>query len=246
VTAFKASPADIAPVVLTWLVLLRLARRWAVPGAFVAAAVVIFVDLAQSGRDVARGDLVPVIDVTAPHWTWQAIVGIAIPLYVVTMASQNIPGTAVMASYGYEVPWRSAMTVTGLGTVVGAATGGHAINLAAITAAMTAGPEAGPDRSQRWKASFAAGCSYLVLALVSAALVTLVAVGPPGLLGTVAGLALLGTLGSALVGAMQDGQAREPAVLTLVIAASGVSILGVGSAFWALAVGLVARALLRR
>ncbi len=241
VTAFAATPLAVGPVVLTWLVLQRYFRRWAVPGAFGVAAVVIGVSLARGDGSLAVGDMIPRLDVTAPAWTWQALVGIALPLYVVTMASQNIPGTAVMKSFGYEVPWRASMTVTGLGTIVGAPAGGHAINLAAISAALAAAPTAHPNPVKRWTAAFTAGWAYLVLALASAALATLVASAPAGIIETVAGLALLGTLASSLAGSLRAEADREAAVLTFLIAASGVAILGIGSAFWALAVGLAIR-----
>lgn len=241
VHAVKVSPAAVIPVVLVWIVLLRFAKRWAVPAAFGAAAVVIVVSLIVENRTIPAADLLPTVSVVAPHWTWQALIGIAAPLYIVTMASQNIPGTAVMASFGYRIPWRAAMTVTGVGTVIGSPAGGYTINLAAISAALAAAPEAHPDKDKRWQAAFTAGCTYLVLALCSAALVALVSAAPEGVIETVAGLALLATLGGALVGALKSDAHREAAVLTFVIAASGISFLGIGSAFWALLVGLVVR-----
>jgi benzoate membrane transport protein len=150
-----------------------------------------------------------------------------------------------MATFGYRVPWRETMTVTGVGTLLGAPFGGHAINLAAITAAMTAGPMAGPERSRRWIATASASATYLLLALASAALTALVAAAPGDVMQAAAGLALLGTLAASLAGALADEDGREAAVVCFVVAASGVSILGVGAAFWALVAGLVLRPLLR-
>lgn len=241
VTAFAASPAVIAPVILVWLVLQRFSKRWAVPAAFGAAAVVIGIDVVAGHRVPSASDLIPRIDLTVPHFTWQAIIGIALPLYIVTMASQNIPGMAVMKSFGYEVPWRPAMGITGFGTVIGAPFGGHTINLAAISAALAAAPQAHPDPRRRWIAASSAGWFYLFLALCSAAVATLVAVAPAGVVETVAGLALLGTLGSSLAGALKHETGREAAILTFLIAASGIAVFGIGSAFWALVVGLVLR-----
>ncbi|MDV6233911.1 benzoate/H(+) symporter BenE family transporter [Rhodococcus cercidiphylli] len=246
VVAFADSPARIAPVVLVWLLVLRFNARWAVPAAFLAAAAVIAADLIGGGTPIAASDLIPRIDWTIPHWTWQATVGIAVPLYIVTMASQNIPGTTVMASFGYRIPWRASMTVTGTGTVLGAFAGGHTINLAAISAALAANPGAHPDPKRRWLAAFSAGSSYLVLALLSAALATLVAAAPAGVVETVAGLALLATLAASLFGALEHASDREATVLTFLVAASGLTFAGIGSAFWALVVGLVVRAILRR
>lgn len=235
------APAAILPVVATWLVLQRLRPRWAVPGAFGAAAVVVAIHLVRSGTAPAVRELVPALELTAPAWTWQALLGIALPLYIVTMASQNIPGTAVLDSFGYATPWRAAMTVTGLGTVAGATAGGHAINLAAISAALAAAPEAEPDPARRWVVAWCAGWSYLALAVCSTGLATVVATAPDGVVEAVAGLALLATLGGALASALRDAPEREAAVVTFLVAASGWSMFGIGSAFWALMVGLAVR-----
>jgi benzoate membrane transport protein len=136
------------------------------------------------------------------------------------------------------------MTVTGIGTLVGAPFGGHTINLAAITAAMTAGPMAGPDRSRRWIAAVSASCTYLVLALGCAALTALVAASPADVMQAAAGLALLGTLAASLAGALADEGEREASAICFLVAASGISVLGIGAAFWALVAGLVLRPLL--
>ncbi len=242
VTGLAHAPAYVGPVVLAWLVMHRISRRWAVP---VTLAVALAVVLVTTGDSVSSGDLLPSIAWTTPHWTLAAVVSIAVPLYVVTMASQNVPGVAVMASYDYPVPWRETMAVTGIGTLVGAPFGGHAINLAAITAAMTAGPMAGPDRSRRWIAATTASITYLVLALACGALTALVAAAPGHVMQAAAGLALLGTLGASLAGALADEEGREAAVVCFLVAASGITVLGVGSAFWALVAGLVLRPLLR-
>jgi benzoate membrane transport protein len=175
-----------------------------------------------------------------------SLLSLAIPLYIVTMAGQNVPGVAVMASYGYQVPWRETMTVTGLGTAAGALAGGHAINLAAITASMTASPDADPDPRRRWIASWTSGWAYLVLAVVSTALTVFISLAPPDVVGAVAGLALLGTLSSSLAGALSATEGREAAAITFVVAAAGLSFLGIGAAFWALAAGLLVRAVLPR
>lgn len=242
VTGLADSPAYVGPVVLAWLVMHRISRRWAVPVSLAVALVVVVV---AAGSQVAPQDLVPTVAWTTPHWTVAAVVSIAVPLYVVTMASQNVPGVAVMASFGYRVPWRESMTVTGLGTLVGAPFGGHAINLAAITAAMTAGPMAGADRARRWIAAATASATYLSLALACGALTAVVAAAPHGVMEAAAGLALLGTLGAALAGALADEDGREAAVVCFLVAASGISVLGIGAAFWALLAGLVLRPLLR-
>ena len=242
VVGLADSPAYVGPVVLAWVVMHRVSRRWAVPVALAVALVVVVV---TAGSDVAARDLVPTLTWTTPHWTVAAVVSLAIPLYIVTMASQNVPGVAVTASFGYRVPWRESMTVTGLGTLAGAPFGGHAINLAAITAALTAGPTAGAARDRRWIAAVSASVTYLALALACGALTALVAAAPGGVMQAAAGLALLGTLGAALAGALADEDGREAAVVCFLVAASGISVLGVGAAFWALVAGLVLRPVLR-
>ena len=129
------------------------------------------------------------------------------------------------------------MTVTGVGTLAGAMFGGHAVNLAAITASMTANPDVHPDPARRWVAAHAAGWTYLVLGLLSAPLTAFVSLAPPDVIGTVAGLALLGTLAASLYGALSSTEGREAVTITFVVAASGTVIGGIGAAFWALAAG---------
>ncbi|MGQ4597452.1 benzoate/H(+) symporter BenE family transporter [Nocardia sp. R6R-6] len=245
VRAVQTSPAVVVPVLVVWLVLRRYAQRWAVLAAFATAVAGAALSIVVQHKPLDLTAMVPALELTLPHWSWQALIGVAIPLYIVTMASQNIPGIAVLASFDYRVPWRAAMTLTGLGTIIGAPAGGHAINLAAISAALTAAPAAHPDPKRRWIAAFTAGVMYLLLALGSAAVVTLVAAAPAGTLETVAGLALIATLAAALSAALSSSDHREAGVVTFVIAASGVGFAGIGAAFWALLAGLVVRKVLR-
>ena len=246
VHGFAAHPWEVGPIVAAWLVLLRLAPRWAVPAAFAVTLLVVGVDVARGGG--VHGALLPHLDLTTPIFTNAGVLSIAVPLYIVTMAGQNIPGAAVMSSYGYQVPWRETMGVTGLATAVTATAGGHALNLAAITASLAASPDADPDPDRRWIASSAAGVTYLVLGLLSAAFTTLVSAAPAGVIGAVAGLALLGTLASSLSSALspaaQAGGGRESAAITFAVAASGLTFGGIGAAFWALAAGLLVRGVL--
>jgi benzoate membrane transport protein len=179
--------------------------------------------------------------VTVPVFTWAGVVGVAVPLWLVTMASQNVAGAAVLGSFGYKVPWRESLTVTGAATVLAAPLGGHAINLAAISAALSASPDAGRDPAQRWRAATTGGAAAIVLGGVSATVTALVITGPPGLLAAAAGLALMGTLGASAAGALGQSEGREAAVVTFLVAASGISVLGIGAAFWALLAGLLVR-----
>lgn len=237
-------PWGVAPVLIVWLVASRLLPRWAVPLAFVAAIAVVAVSLAQTGVDADAATLLPRLEFTAPTLTVGAVVGVALPLFVVTMASQNVPGVAVMRSLGYTIPWRPAMLVTGLGSAAAAGFGGHAMNLGAISAAIAAGPDAHPDPKRRWVAGISAGSTYLVLGALSAAFATIVLLAPAGVIPAVAGVALFGAFGSAVQQAIDDPGERVPAVVTFLVAASGIAVFGVSAAFWALVAGLVVRTVL--
>ena len=245
VEALQTAPLLVAPILLCWLLLSRFAPRWAVPGALAAALTGIVVQLVLDGRAVAADGLLPAMEWTAPSWSPGAVAGIALPLYIVTMASQNVPGVAVLRSFGYQAPWRAAMLVTGGGTLLAAPFGGHAINLAALSAALAAGEEAGADRTRRWVAGFVSGLAYLLLGAFSAGLAALVAAAPAGVLEAVAGLALLGTLAGSAASALAEPSERTGAVVTFLVAASGLSFLGIGAAFWALLAGLLVRQILK-
>ncbi|GAA1639400.1 benzoate/H(+) symporter BenE family transporter [Microbacterium flavum] len=244
VSGLVSAPWAVAPVIVTWLVCARLAPRWAVPLAFAAAAVVIGIHVTLTGATLDAGSFLPRIELTAPTLTFGAVVGLALPLFLVTMASQNVPGIAIMRSFGYEVPWRPAMLVTGLGTALGAPAGAHAINLAAISAALAAGPDADPDAKRRWIAGVSTGAWAIVAGGLSAALVALVVVAPGSLIPAVAGVALFGAFGSAVQQAIDDPGERMPAVVTFLVAASGIVVAGISAAFWALVAGLVVRIVL--
>ena len=175
-----------------------------------------------------------------PHFTLAASIGIALPLFVVTMASQNLPGVAAQRAAGYDTPVSPVITTTGLATLVLAPFGGYALNLAAITAAICMGREAHEDPAKRWVASAAAGLFYIVTGLLAGAVVALIAAFPKALVLAVAGLALLGTIGSGLAVAMRDEGQREAALITFVVTASGLTLWGVGAAFWGVVAGALA------
>ncbi len=245
VTAFTTlgrTPLYAGPILLTWLVGYAVARRWAVPLALVAALVIVALTLDAAP---AAADLLPHLAWTAPTLDWRLVVGLAVPLFLVNIASQYAPGVAVMSTYGYRVPWRPTMLVTAAGSALAAPFGGHAVNLAAISSALAASPEAHPDPGRRWIASVSAAGTNVVLALLSAAAAFVLTHSPPGLVITVAALALLAPLGSALQQCLSVTTDREAAVITFVATASGLSLFGVGAAFWGLMSGLVVRTLLR-
>ena len=232
------SPWLVAPLIAVWVIMQRVSQRWATPAAF---AVALGIMLVAAARDGGVPLVAPHLTFTSPAFTWAGILGLALPLFVVTMASQNVPGVAVLGAAGYTVPWRETMLVTGITTMAGAASGGHVLNLAAITAALPASAESHPDPERRWIATATAGWAYVVIGAGAASLTALVAAAPEGIVESVAGLALLATLATALGGALREAGDRIPAVMTMLLAASGVTVLGVGSAFWALVVGLGAR-----
>jgi benzoate membrane transport protein len=228
-------PGLTAPVLVTWLVLTRFARRWAVPGALVAAAIGVALD-PVAGAGPAH--LLPQLTLVAPRFDVGTLIGLGLPLFVVTMVSQNVAGISVLAAHGYRAPLRPVLVTTGAATIAGAPFGAHGINLAAITAALTAGPDADPDPARRWIAGVSGGAVYLVLGLAAGLATALLAASPPILIEAVAGLALLGTLGSALRAATAVDEEREAAMITFVVTASSVSVIGISSPFWGLLAGL--------
>ena len=229
-------PGIVLPAILVWLVLYKYATIWATP----AAMVIIFTLTAiDRGISVGAGDLWPHIEFVSPTFEWTAIVSVAIPLYLVTMASQNIPGVAIMKSFGYEVPFKQVMTATGLSAIAAGFFGGFSMNLAAITAALNANEHAHKDPKRRWLSSVYGGYVYLIIAMAAVPTVAFVLQAPKELVLAAAGLALLGTIISALSAAVDVVELRLPAMVAFLVAASGVSAWGIGSAFWALLAGLI-------
>ncbi|SJN09857.1 Benzoate transport protein [Leucobacter sp. 7(1)] len=243
VSAVASSPLTVAPILIVWLILNRFRPQWAILGALVTTLTVIGFHITSTGITFAPAEFIPRLEWTTPEFTLQACISLALPLYIVTMASQNIPGVAVMQSFGYTIPWRSPLALTGVGSALTAPLGGHAINLAAISAALIAGPEAGPH-GRRWIAGMSAGGTSIMLGILSPGLATLILAGPAGVLPALAGVALLPTFVSAISQSFAIAAQRVPAALTFLVAASGISVLGLSSAFWALATGLVVRGVL--
>jgi benzoate membrane transport protein len=176
---------------------------------------------------------------TAPAFSWPTLLGVGIPLFFVTMTAQNVPGIAVMRASGYSPPISPLITWTGAATLVLAPFGGFALNLAAITAAICMGSEAHEDPAKRYMAAVSAGVFYLLIGIFGATVAALFATFPKELVLTIAGLALLATIGNSLSAALAENEQREPALITFLVTASGISLLGVGAAFWGLVVGLV-------
>ena len=210
-----------------------------------AVLAVLFVGLALAfGNGLAHvpasGPTVSSLTFIPPAFEPAALVGLGLPLFLVTMASQNLPGFAVLRASGYAPPSRPILAVTGLASVASALFGAHTSNLAAISAAICTGPDTHPDPGKRWLVGPFYALSYLVFAVFGAGLIGLIGALPPELIKTVAGLALIGAFTGALTSALAEEARRFAAVLTLAVTASGLSLFGIGSAFWGLAAGLAA------
>lgn len=183
------------------------------------------------------------LELLTPAWDVATLIGLGVPLYLVTMASQNLPGFAVLRASGYQPPTQPVLAVTGALSLVTALVGAHTSNLAAISAALCTGPDAHPDPAQRWKTGPLYALWWAIIALFGASLVGLFAALPPALLATVAGTALLASMAGAMGTALAGDRHRFAAAGTLAVTASGMTLLGVGSAFWGLCFGLIVLAL---
>jgi benzoate membrane transport protein len=238
-----ALAASSAPLLVIAMALAFLAgRRWwpryAVPGVLLIGVAVAALQGRMQWQHVA-------LDMAAPLWTTpvftaSALVGLALPLFVVTMASQNLPGVAAQRAAGYATPVSASITATGAATVLLAPFGGYAFNLAAITAAICMGREASEEPSKRWTAAVMAGVFYLAIGLAGGAVVGLLQAFPRELVLAVAGLALLGTIAGGLAIALKDEHHRDAAILTFLLTLSGLTLAGIGSAFWGVVAGAIA------
>ncbi len=238
VGAVKTAPLLVIVMALSFVAARRFWPRYAVPGALAAGIAVAALQGRMHVGDVSWALAMPVW--TTPVFTLQAAIGVALPLFVVTMASQNLPGVAAQRAAGYTTPVSPPIAVTGVATVLLAPFGGYAFNLAAITAAICMGREAHEDPARRYTASVMAGVFYIALGLVGGAVVGLLQAFPRELVLVIAGLALLATIAGGLAAALKDEHHRDAAGLTFLVTLSGVTLLGVGSAFWGVVAGAVA------
>jgi len=231
----QTSPALVLPLVAAFAVLRLFSPTWAV-----LAVLALGVGLAYQLGMTREIGLMQLSTLTwiPPEFELASLIGLGLPLYIVTMASQNLPGFAVLKAAGYKVPSRSILTVTGLASLVSAGVGAHTSNLAAITASLCTGPDAHPDKDKRWLTGPVYAAGYGILALFGASLVTLFASFPQSLIATVAAVALAGPLVAALGASMTRPEHRFAAVTTFLVTASGISAFGIGSAFWGLVAGL--------
>lgn len=236
-------PWVILPALAVWLVLYRFAAIWAAPIAIAVMGIAIGFTVPI---EVDNFSLVPQIVFTVPEFTVSGVISIAIPLYLVTMASQNIPGIAIMKSFDFDVPFKPTMITTGVASMISAPFGGFAFNLAAITAALNANEHAHPQHSKRYLASVYGGLIYILLALLVVPFLAFVLAVPHELVLAMAGVALFATITSALTAATEDSELRLPAVITFLVGASGFSVWGIGAAFWALVVGVLVWQVLKK
>jgi benzoate membrane transport protein len=236
--ATTSAPGLVIAMALAFLCGRRWWPRYAVPGVLVVGIAVAALQGRMQWSAVDAGVATPVW--TTPLFTWGALISVALPLFVVTMASQNLPGVAAQRAAGYITPVSHSITATGAATLLLAPFGGYAFNLAAITAAIAMSPEAHADPAKRYTAAVMAGVFYLAIGLAGGAVVGVLQAFPRELVLAVAGLALLGTIAGGLASALHSEKHRDAAILTFLVTLSGVTLLGIGSAFWGVVAGAVA------
>lgn len=230
-------------MLLAWLILKRIAPRYAVIAALVAGAVIALLEGDIVTSTLAMAPVLPTF--IAPQFSLAHSLGIAVPLFLVTMASQNAPGVATMKAAGYDVPVSPLIIVTGVLALLFSPFGVYSICIAAITAAICQSPEAHPDATRRWLAAAAAGVFYLLAGIFGSSITGMMAALPASGIQMLAGLALLGTISGSLYQALNHESERDAAVVTFLVTASGLTLWGVGSAFWGLIAGGMCYTVLR-
>lgn len=234
----SVDPLLVGLLIVAYVTLKRFSTRYAVVGILVLGLVFL---LAQGRVDLSGLKLefaAPVF--TMPEFSLNALLSVALPLFLITLTGQYMPGMLVLRNDGFRTSANPIVTVTGLGSLIMAPFGSHAFNIAAITAAIATGREAHEDPSKRWIAGIAAGCFYLLVGVFGVTLAAVFMAFPATFITTLAGLALLGTIGGSLAGAMADPASREAALITFLASAANIKLLGIGGAFWGLLIGLVA------
>ncbi len=225
-------------LILAYLVIKRFSARYAVVGILILGLTFLLleqrVDLSGLKLELAA----PVF--TMPVFTLNALLSVALPLFLITLTGQYMPGMLVLRNDGFRTSANPIVWVTGLGSLIMAPFGSHAMNVAAITAAICTGPEAHQDPSKRWVAGMAAGVFYILVGVFGLTLAAVFMTFPATFITTLAGLALLGTIGGSLAGAMADIKSREAALITFLASAANITLFGIGGAFWGLVIGLLA------
>ncbi len=229
-------------LIVAYVVLKRFTARYAVVGILVLGLVFLLlqerVDLSGLSMSLAA----PVF--TLPAFSLNALLSVALPLFLITLTGQYMPGMLVLRNDGFKTSANPILVITGLGSLLMAPFGSHAFNISAITAAICTGPEAHEDPAKRWLAGIAAGLIYIFIGVFGVTLVAVFMAFPATFITTLAGLALLGTIGGSLASAMADAKTREASLITFLAAAANITLLGIGGAFWGLVIGLIAYAAL--
>ncbi|AFK55160.1 benzoate/H(+) symporter BenE family transporter [Tistrella mobilis] len=232
-------------LILAYVTIKRFTARYAVVGILVLGLGFLLIQGRVDLEGLELAVAAPVF--TLPAFSLNALLSVALPLFLITLTGQYMPGMLVLRNDGYKTSASPIVTVTGLGSLLMAPFGSHAFNLAAITAAICTGPEAHEDPSKRWIAGIAAGVAYILVGVFGVTLAAVFMTLPATFITTLAGLALLGTIGGSLASALADPAGREAALITFLAAAANITMLGIGGAFWGLLIGLLAHlALCRR
>jgi benzoate membrane transport protein len=235
-TASIAAPWLVVPLIIVFFALRIFLPLYAVPVITVLGLAMAFLSGSMGAACCNLGITPLTFDI--PKFEWHAMIGMGVPLYLVTMASQNLPGFAVVRAAGYQPPVSGALITTGAASILMTPFGGHAVNMAAITASLATGPDAHPDPAQRWKIMFPYFAMYGLIGLAAASFVQILGALPKELVMAIAGLALFGPLMGGMTAMMKEPKDIEAALVTFLVTASGFSLYGVGAAFWGLCAGL--------
>lgn len=241
VNAFGGASADpllVCLLVLSYALLRRFTSRFAVVGMLLVGVILLVAQDRLDLRDVHLSLAAPVFE--PPQFSWGALLGVAVPLFVITLTGQYMPGMLVLRNDGFKTSANPILTVTGLGSLLMAPFGAHAFNVAAITAAICTGRDAHEDPRKRYIAGLVCAVLYITVGLFGVTLASLFMVLPRTFITTLAGLALLGAIGGSLANAMAEARTRETALITFLATAANVTLLGIGGAFWGLLAGLLA------
>jgi benzoate membrane transport protein len=242
--SIHASPFLVLAMILTFFCFKRILPRYAVASVMVVG---IAIAMASGNTQLSQLRFAPVMPVfIAPEWSWHALLSLGLPLALVTLTGQYVPGMAVLRASGYKVPVSGIVGLTGFISLLLAPFGSHGVNLAAITAAICTGKEAHEDSGRRYIAGIACGVIYIVIGIFGGTLALLFRALPAELIATLAGLALIGAITTGVIGVAQDDKHRDASVITFLVTASGMSFLGLGAAFWGLAIGGCAYLILHR
>jgi benzoate membrane transport protein len=235
-------PLLVGLLIMTYVVLKRFTARYAVVGILVLGLVFLLIQDRVDLSGLSLKFAAPVF--TMPAFSFNALLSVALPLFLITLTGQYMPGMLVLRNDGFKSSANPIVTMTGLGSLLMAPFGSHAFNIAAITAAICTGRESHEDPRKRWIAGIAAGVFYILVGVFGVTLAAVFMAFPATFITTLAGLALLGTIGGSLVSAMADVKSREASLITFLAASANITLLGIGGAFWGLVIGMMAYAVL--